>query len=807
MRISLKFKLFLPLICCGLFFGGVGYYFMHSKLFELKNAFITEMAASMRREVDTGVELLSKQAFQEAAMFTAIPEVLQAFELAHSGNIDDEASPQSQQARELLRAELVHLLAGFEKQVGAKLQLHFHLPNGRSLLRAWRAKQSFKDEVWRDISDDLSDFRKTVLEVNQTGEPRLGIEMGRGGFAIRGLAPVKAKDGKQLGSVEVLVEFDPVLASVSSGQDQDMALYMHAEYLSIANTLKDETKYPRVDNEFVTLRSPENVELSGSITGELLRRGMHGLATSYSGDVVFMGFPVTDYQGKPIGVIVHARRIAAENAMIAGLNRINAWVLVLVLGLSLGIGLLMLFLNVLRPTRAIVAKINDITNDRADLGETLESKCRDEIGELCTAFNGLMGKLHGIIRTSQTYMNMVNAVPEPLFAVDMDMKIIAANDVILKNFGTTREQIIGKPCGELFQTELCNTAECPITCSMEKGARHQARVFSVVVQGQQRHWRPMGDVIRDPAGNKIGYFELVQDVTDMVLNERSLQANMERMQEVTEQVRQAAKEIFTASETAATRVAQAREGAERQNERAASTATAMEEMNATILEVAQNAGSSAEQGDTAMKRAREGLHVVERVIAAIGEVETRSGGLKQDMASLGERVQAIGRIMDVIQDIADQTNLLALNAAIEAARAGEAGRGFAVVADEVRKLAEKTMGATKEVGEAIKAIQDGATRNIQGMDAASEAVHRATTLARESGDTLQHVVSLVEATVEQIQSIATAAEQQSATSEEINRSMDEVNAISGETARGMVDVTKALDELEQLAGRLRALSG
>jgi methyl-accepting chemotaxis protein len=161
--------------------------------------------------------------------------------------------------------------------------------------------------------------------------------------------------------------------------------------------------------------------------------------------------------------------------------------------------------------------------------------------------------------------------------------------------------------------------------------------------------------------------------------------------------------------------------------------------------------------------------------------------------------------MNVISDIADQTNLLALNAAIEAARAGDAGRGFAVVADEVRKLAEKTMTATKEVGDAIRGIQEGARKNLGNVDRAVSTIEEATGLARQSGAALEEIVHLVEVATDQVRSIATASEEQSSASEEINRSVEEINRISSETASAMTQSAQAVGELATQAGQLRQL--
>ena len=173
------------------------------------------------------------------------------------------------------------------------------------------------------------------------------------------------------------------------------------------------------------------------------------------------------------------------------------------------------------------------------------------------------------------------------------------------------------------------------------------------------------------------------------------------------------------------------------------------------------------------------------------------------MDALGKQAESIGQIMGVIADIADQTNLLALNAAIEAARAGDAGRGFAVVADEVRKLAEKTMTATQEVGQAIKGIQDGTRKNISNVEQVAVAIESATTLSVRSGESLKKILEFVHLVNDQVQSIATASEQQSAASEEINQSVEQVATISAETAQAMEQAAGAVADLTQQSQSLQ----
>ncbi|SIO31261.1 methyl-accepting chemotaxis protein [Halodesulfovibrio marinisediminis] len=279
-------------------------------------------------------------------------------------------------------------------------------------------------------------------------------------------------------------------------------------------------------------------------------------------------------------------------------------------------------------------------------------------------------------------------------------------------------------------------------------------------------------------------------------------AKREGMLQAASQLEGIVMQISSASDELAAQVDEASRGADVQRERTAEAATAMEQMNATVLEVAQNAGQAAESADEARSNAETGGEIVEGVVRSIQRVNEEATKLEAGLGDLGVQAEGIGNVMNVISDIADQTNLLALNAAIEAARAGEAGRGFAVVADEVRKLAEKTMQATSEVERAVSAIQQGTRENIVGMQDAVKTVGASTELAEQAGEALGTIVRIVEVTSDQVRTIATAAEEQSAASEQISQNTEEVNRIAGETAESMSQSALAMSELARLSGEL-----
>ena len=282
-------------------------------------------------------------------------------------------------------------------------------------------------------------------------------------------------------------------------------------------------------------------------------------------------------------------------------------------------------------------------------------------------------------------------------------------------------------------------------------------------------------------------------------------ARSEGMLEAAARLTSVADIISAASEQLSSRIVSGRDGAAHQAARMAETAAAMDEMNAAVLEVARNASSAAEISEQSKGKAEEGARVTREAVAGIREVREESLRLKKDMSQLSGFARSISHVMDVISDIADQTNLLALNAAIEAARAGEAGRGFAVVADEVRKLAEKTMASTADVGGAIKAIQDSTETNMSQVERAVEHIEGAADLITKSGETLQEIVTMAQASADQVRAIATASEQQSASSAEISQSVNEVNAIADETSAAMDEAERAVSDLADQAQTLSAL--
>jgi methyl-accepting chemotaxis protein len=264
-------------------------------------------------------------------------------------------------------------------------------------------------------------------------------------------------------------------------------------------------------------------------------------------------------------------------------------------------------------------------------------------------------------------------------------------------------------------------------------------------------------------------------------------------------IARAAEHVASASEELSSSATQQAHGAETQKGQASQVAAAMQEMSSTVREVSENSNRAAQASRQAADTAREGGTIVEDSLAKMRAIAESVSATAQKVEELGKSSDQIGRIIGVIDDIADQTNLLALNAAIEAARAGEQGRGFAVVADEVRKLAERTTSATKEVAHMVQNIQNETKIAVSAMNQGTEQVKAGVQTTTRAGDSLKQIIQMSEQVGEMINHIATAATEQSSATEQVNLNVEHITRLVNESAIGAQQSAKACQDLSGLA--------
>ena len=448
----------------------------------------------------------------------------------------------------------------------------------------------------------------------------------------------------------------------------------------------------------------------------------------------------------------------------------------------------------LSPIRKCVIFAEAISAGHEDA--KLEVYRTDCLGHLAESLRTMVSKLEA---QAHWYESILNTLPLSVSVTDNDMVWTFCNTNALGSMQKTcQSDVVGKHCSEK-QGNICNTPECGI----EQLRLGNKQVINHMPNGKTM--QIMLDYLKDSQGKNVGHVEIGEDITEKVLLEKkaAAAAHQARMSTVT-QLEDVVSHLQKAADTLNASLGDVRDKAGIAADRMAETATAMNEMNATVLEVAHNAEGAAEAATSVQGHAQDGAGIVLRTIQSMQSVQQQSSGLKGDMADLDKQAKDIGTVLTLIRDIADQTNLLALNAAIEAARAGEAGRGFAVVADEVRKLAEKTMSATREVETAIATIQEGTGKSSTTVDGTVTSIEEVGRMAEESGQSLERISNLAGDSSARVSAIAAAATEQSAASEEINRNIAEVNTLSAHIAEAM---DMAARQVSDMAGQVSVVTG
>ncbi|MBI9092831.1 MAG: HAMP domain-containing protein [Desulfobacterium sp.] len=640
-----------------------------NQLNKLKAKIVSRPMENAMEMLLRSVEFTAQQTLEKSSLFSRLPQVIQAFELAHSGNINDPRDSQGQLAREMLRRELRTAMDGYELITGnGPMKLHFHLPNGRSLVRMWRQRQIRINGEWQDRSDDISSFRHTVLDVNTTGKPVMGIELGRGGFVIRGLSPIVNSQGRPLGSVEVLFDFAPLVETLFSNKNYFVRLYMNKTFLSITHRLQDAKEYPVVNDLYVRVMGDKiEANTHGEWVRTLMEQGKTKFTIQMNGKKAMAAFPIKDYKATQIGVMVLEADMTKEYALV---RNIIVFQMVMLLLILIGMGVISsLFLSrtILKPVSGIMVVSKQLS--KGDLRNTVEVTSKDEMGLL-----------------SETINFMILSVRE----------------------------MVGK---------------------------------------------------------------LVEVVTRLTANSEQINKALQ------DQVSSASEQSASVSEITST----------------------MAEFSASSKQISEHADTVLTIAEEALNHANEGENSVSLVTDKMKDIHTDNENTVKGIHELGNKTREIAKIMEIINNIADQTKLIAFNAALEASSAGEAGKRFGVVAIEIRRLAENVESSTRETEKRITEIQDAVENMMLASEKNTRCINEGLSFTSHTRETLANIVGRSQDTRDAAQQITLSTQQQKTASDQVVQALREIDESGRHTTQAIKQIGENGETLNQLAEQLNTL--
>ncbi|MDR3762584.1 MAG: methyl-accepting chemotaxis protein [Acidobacteriota bacterium] len=431
----------------------------------------------------------------------------------------------------------------------------------------------------------------------------------------------------------------------------------------------------------------------------------------------------------------------------------------------------------------------------------MDDASRQNLDSLERDINALVATLKGFDTAHAANMNVEQAVYESLprmlpLSVRIRKSSASIGDAMQRSMEASRDRMVAARRQAEWMLWSSAISACLIgsifAAVLGRAISHSVQMVALRAQHIAR-----GDLRGQPL--PVSSQDELGDLAECVNSMQSA------LREVIQAMGEHAQSVVAASQETAAASVEVANGATAQRDQTQQVATAMHEMNATVVEVSHHSSGAANTAQEAAAAAGNGGKILEEALASIRIISSNVSSSAQQVEELGKQSDRIGQVIAVIDDIADQTNLLALNAAIEAARAGEQGRGFAVVADEVRKLAERTTTATKEIADMISGVQQQTRSAVDDMRLGTKQLGDGVDSTSRAANSIDEIIGAARRVGDMISQIATAATQQAVTVEQINRNVERINAIAGGAADSAGKAAHASGNLEDLATQMQKL--
>jgi methyl-accepting chemotaxis protein len=621
--------------------------------------------------------------------------------------------------------------------------MYFIDPDGTVFLRVHKPEQ---------YGDRLQ--RATFLKARETGKVASGIEMGKNFFSLRTVHPIPFQ-GTGIAYLEVAEEIDHVFSQMKEITGNNVSLLLTEEFLQKAGAEVDKEEV----GKFTVLESTGKEEFLALARANLetLEKGLGEPVVAIvdlAGKKFVIGVsPVEDAAGNLVGVLFSEKEVTP---LFAALWQGIFTTVLIFAGIFLGSALI-LFLSLRRGLKLfdqLNAHMLQVTTSW-DLTGRLTVETGDEIAELGNNFNTMTAKLEEVV-------GRVGLSSRELAQIAGDIR------------GASR-QVVGSAEQQAENVTSTVSAVTEISASVQEVGSNVDSLSSSAEQTSS-------------------------SITEMAVGIEESAANIDQLASAVEEVSSSIAEMTAALKEIGNNVSDLLEASNM-------TASSVVQMDATIRQVEKNAADSATLAARVREDAERGKASSDATIAGIGVISESTGITAGVVDNLSSRVKNIGGILSVIDDVTEQTSLLALNAAIIAAQAGESGKGFAVVADEIKQLADRTRNSTREIASVIEGIQAETRLAVDAIGKSEKAVKEGEALSLQSGQVLEKIVGIVENSAAQADEIARAMVEQAVGSQMIRKAMEKVSDLVIRIDRSNREQEKAGDQIVRAVERMRDLNG